>query len=45
VGGEHPHRSTGRGNGIGSFWGETRKVLLFEMQINIICNKNKNELK
>jgi hypothetical protein len=32
-------------NGIGSFWGETKKGLLIEMQIKRISNKNKNELK
>jgi hypothetical protein len=39
--GEHPHRSTGRANGIGSFWNETRKGLIFEMYIKIISDKNK----
>ena len=45
VGGKNPHRSTERCNGIGSFWGETKKGLLLEKQIKIISNKNKNELK
>ena len=45
LGGKNPHRSTERCNGIGSFWGETKKGLLLEKQIKIISNKNKNELK